>query len=399
MKKILYIHHGKGLGGAPLSLLYLVQNLDKTKYEPIVLFLHDSDAMDLYKKEKVNIAGPVNCCDFPHTKIRWYRFYHPHLLLKSINDSFKVVNKVADYWFDKIKPDLVHLNTSSLIAWARVAKRREITVVFHVREPLAKGYLGLRRRLITNFVKKYSDIIMPICRNDARPWVNNKKVNVVYNAVDNNIFDKDIKCDEFFTLKNLSKEDPKILFLGGLSREKGTLEILKIFKQLLKVLPNAKLLIAGYFNLELNNFLSVRRYFPVDRYKIKVKKVLSQIKDSVIFLGPIKNVPQAMAGSDVIVFPATVGHFARPIIEAGFMQKPVVASKISPLDELVINNKTGFLIDIKSRKLWVENLYNLLVNKNLNKEIGTQAYHFCLEKFDIKKQVVEIANVYQRILS
>ncbi|GEM_PF-6522728 len=39
MKHILYIHHGGGLGGAPLSLLYLLQQLDRSRYEPIVLTL------------------------------------------------------------------------------------------------------------------------------------------------------------------------------------------------------------------------------------------------------------------------------------------------------------------------------------------------------------------------
>ena len=51
--KILFIHHGKGIGGAPLSLLYLVEGLLKTTYKPLVVFLHDSDAMTLFKKKNI----------------------------------------------------------------------------------------------------------------------------------------------------------------------------------------------------------------------------------------------------------------------------------------------------------------------------------------------------------
>ena len=190
----------------------------------------------------------------------------------------------------------------------------------------------------------------------------------------------------------------KLLFLGGLCQEKGTLEVFKIFQDLLKVVPDAQLLVAGYFDLKLNNIFSLKRYFPVDRYKIKVKKVLKRIKNSVVFMGPIKNVPEAMAASQVVVFSATVGHFARPVIEAGFMAKPVIASDLLPLNELIIHNKTGFLIDIKKRNLWVDNLYNLLSNKKLNTQIGSAAYDYCVNNFNIKDQVNKVEQIYSNII-
>ncbi|MFA5074986.1 MAG: glycosyltransferase family 4 protein [Candidatus Babeliales bacterium] len=410
-KRILYIHHGKGLGGAPLSLLYLIENLDKSKYEPIVLFLHDSPVVDLYKSRNIKIFGPVNLRDFAHTKIFWYRWYNLKNFLKACFDNYKILKTQADFWIAKIEPDIVHLNTSSLIAWAKVARKRNIPVIWHIREPLAAGYFGIRRKIIQNFVKKYATKIVPICKNDSLPWQNNSKVNIVFNAVDNKIFDKDNLDKNFeqnFLFKNnLDKNAPKILFLGGLSREKGTLEIFNIFEKLLKKVPDAKLLVAGYFDLKINNIFNIKRYFPVDRYKLKIKKVLDKavrmdstgsprtaLKENIIFLGPIKTVSQIMSISDVIVFPATVGHFARPIIEAGFMAKPVIASKISPLDELVIDNKTGFLVDIKDTNLWAEKLENLLLNKSLNKQMGENAYNFCTQNFNIDMHVKKIENIY-----
>ncbi len=393
-KKILYVHHGKGLGGAPLSLLYLIENLDKTKYEPIVLFLHDSQVLDLYKSKGIKVFGPVDLKDFAHTKIFWYRWYHAHIFLKSCLDSFRVIRSVANFWLDKIKPDIVHLNTSSLIAWAKIAHKKNIPVVFHVREPLANGYLGLRKRIIKKCVEKYSTKIVPICKNDSRPWIDSPKVNVIYNVVDSKIFDKNISEQDFLLKYNLSQDKPKILFLGGLSQEKGTLEILKIFQDLLKIVPNAQLLIAGYFDLKLNNVFSLKRYFPVDRYKINVARVLKNVRSSVVLLGPITNVPEAMAASQVLVFPATVGHFARPVIEAGFMAKPVIASCLAPLDELVFNNKTGFLIDMNNRKLWVKKLSELLLDKKLNMQMGENAHRYCLQKFNLDLHLKKIESMY-----
>ena len=83
-KTILYVHHGKGLGGAPLSLLYLIQGLDKNKYEPIVVVLYASEIIDLYKQNNIRVVGPLNIMDFSHTKIWWFRWYHVTMLARAI---------------------------------------------------------------------------------------------------------------------------------------------------------------------------------------------------------------------------------------------------------------------------------------------------------------------------
>jgi glycosyltransferase involved in cell wall biosynthesis len=398
IKKILYIHHGKGLGGAPLSLLYLIQALDKNIYHPIVLFLYDSEIIDLYKKNKIETIGPLNVCDFSHTKIWWFRWYHFHLILKHSWHTLKTINTIAPYWLNKIKPDIIHLNTSSLMGWAHVAHKKKIPVVWHIREPLAQGYLGLRKKLITHWVQKYATAITPICHHDALPWINNPKTQVIYNTVNPEDFNFTLDPNSFLEKHKLLPNSPKILFLGGLSQEKGALNIVKIFSQVLETVPQAQLLIAGYFD-EPTRSLLFKKISPYARYIKQVQQILNPIKQSVIPLGPISNVAQAMAASNVIVFPATVGHFARPIIEAGFMKKPVIASAIPPLDELVINKKTGYLIPPNDFFTWTNILCQLLTNQALCDQLGQDGYIFCSQNFNITQHIQKIHVTYHNILS
>jgi len=390
-KKILYIHHGKGLGGAPLSLLYLIKSLDRTKYHPIVLFLHNSEIIDMYKQHDIETYGPTNTYDFPHTKIWWFRWYHVPYLVKSIIDTFKTYFYVANIWLDRIKPDIIHLNTSSLIAWGMVAHKKQIPVVWHIREPLAPGYFGIRKKIITSCVKKYASTIVPICHNDAQPWVHESKTRVVYNAVDPDIFNP-------ARLSKIVSKGPTILFLGGLSQEKGTLVIFQAFEKLLKRIPEARLLVAGYCDLS-QSFTSgsLQKILPASRYKNTVQNVFNNINHATTLLGPITNVPEIMSCSDVIVFPATVGHFARPVIEAGFMKKPVIASALAPLDELIVNNKTGFLVNPCQIDSWSDTLYTLLSNKKLCTNMGQEAYNFCTQHFSLEKHIQNIENIYSNI--
>jgi len=278
----------------------------------------------------------------------------------------KTIHNVAAYWLKRINPDIVHLNTSSLIAWGRVAYKLGIPVVWHIREPLASGYSGFRRRLVQGHVGRYSSLILPICRNDARPWNQNGKVRVVYNAVDPKIFNVEASSTK--------KREGKILFLGGLSKEKGTRLIFTVFKELLREMPNVQLLVAGYFDRSLKNGLM--SCLPTNIYKHSVLKVLDTIEHRVTFLGPIHNVPEVMSSCDVLVFPATVGHFARPVIEAGFMKKPVVASNLSPLDELILDGSTGFLVSPSDIDGWVDKLKLLITDKKLFLGFDLTSYSF-----------------------
>ncbi|KKQ32820.1 MAG: Glycosyl transferase group 1 [candidate division TM6 bacterium GW2011_GWF2_37_49] len=399
-KKILYIHHGKGLGGAPLSLLYLIQALDKTKYEPEVLFLHDSEVVNLYIENGIKISGIVNLHDFSHTKIWWFKWYHIPHFWRSCKDTIKTIHSAAYQWLDKIKPDIVHLNTSSLIAWGKVAHRKNIPVVWHIREPLAAGYFGLRKNLIRHCVNKYSSAIVPICKHDAKPWINSHKVRVIYNAVDPHKFNFELSESKFLEQHRLDSISPKILFLGGLSHEKGTDVILKAFKLVVQNLPHAKLLIAGYFDPNLKTTSWITKLSPSHKFKKDALKIYNELKHNIVLLGPTQNIPAAMAASKVVVFPAKFGHFARPVIEAGFMKKPVIASNFAPLDELIKDTheeNSGFLIDPKNITLWADKLLLLLTDDNLNKKMGEEGYKFCTAKFDLKNQIQIIEQIYSNI--
>ncbi len=199
----------------------------------------------------------------------------------------------------------------------------------------------------------------------------------------------------FIKKYNLKQNAPTILFLGGISQEKGTLTILNVFKILLQRLPDAHLLVAGYLDLAPSPLF--KRFFSAQKYKNAVQQALYCLQNSVTILGSINNVPQVMAASTVIVFPATVGHFARPVIEAGFMKKPVIASDLPALDELVINGKTGFLVSPYDIDQWVKVLAYILKDTEQQTLIGEQAYTFCKQHFDLLLYGKKIAEIYDQL--
>ncbi len=394
-KKILFIHHGKGLGGAPLSLLYLIQQLPSALYQPVVAFLHDSDALALFKKNNIPVLGPLGWQDFPHTKIWHFKWYHCHHLFRAAMHTLVSFFFIAPRLYRQEKPALVHLNTSSLVAWGAAAWFMNIPVVWHIREPLADGYIGLRKAFIRWCVGTFATSIVAISHHDGQPWITSKKLSIIYNAVPVDRFDYTINPSDFRSAHQLSNASC-ILFVGGTSQEKGTLPLLKAFEKVLTNIPSAKLLIAGYMPTDAPRKYKLRS--PSSHYAAEVTMTIKKHANNIILLGPIEHVPTAMAAADVVVFPATVGHFARPIIEAGFMKKPVIASRLAPLDELVINDVTGLLVATADTKAWAHALITLLSSQEKRTIMGQAGYSYCSEKFSLPHQSNQIAQLYAHIL-
>ncbi len=138
-KKILFIHHGKILGGAPVSLLNTIIGLERMGCDNIkVLFAHN-DIKPFFKKGcKAEIGDIYNPCLYlGRVLIGWadIKISKANLILKelflfpiSVYRQYKI--------FKKENPDIIHLNSSILFSSAIAAKISGYRTVWHVREIL-----------------------------------------------------------------------------------------------------------------------------------------------------------------------------------------------------------------------------------------------------------------------
>jgi glycosyltransferase involved in cell wall biosynthesis len=106
-----------------------------------------------------------------------------------------------------------------------------------------------------------------------------------------------------------------------------------------------------------------------------------------------------IAAADVVVFPSTVPHFARPVIEAGAMAKPVVASNMDGVKELVQNNLTGILVEPNDPRALADALMKVLSDKHLAETMGEAGYLQAKEKFSAEKNCKQIMDIYDKIFN
>lgn len=121
-KRILYLAHGGSMGGGQRQLLYLIENLDRQVYEPLVVCPKDGR----FAAALVQLGVEVFVCPLhPWRKFPagLYRYW----------DAERLVTLAKKY-----EVDLVHssdLWLSGYMAW--IARRLRIPSVLHVRTPIS----------------------------------------------------------------------------------------------------------------------------------------------------------------------------------------------------------------------------------------------------------------------
>jgi glycosyltransferase involved in cell wall biosynthesis len=85
------------------------------------------------------------------------------------------------------------------------------------------------------------------------------------------------------------------------------------------------------------------------------------------------------------------------VLEASSCGKPVIATDTGGLREVVINNKTGFLVLLNDKHAIISAFEKLIFDSHLRKEMGDAGRQFVFEKFNwpmcLEKMSAEYKNV------
>lgn len=93
-------------------------------------------------------------------------------------------------------------------------------------------------------------------------------------------------------------------------------------------------------------------------------------------------VQKLLASGDVFVHPSGLDSLGRTVMEASLMEKPIIASSVGGIPEIVRDNETGFLCGVNDTEQWVEKIRFLLDNPSVGKKLGKNARNYVKEKFD-----------------
>lgn len=175
-----------------------------------------------------------------------------------------------------------------------------------------------------------------------------------------------IDINQFCPNERTQVESETILFTGAIAPRKGVLELIKGFKLVKKLRPNAILWLAG----ELPPKILAGSYI-----KQVLTEVTPEIKGSVSFLGGINRseLPELIRKAQICCFPSKSETFGLGIIEAMACGKPVIYMNKQPGPEIIKNGEEGILCDTSSPDSIAAAIESLLRETESAEEMGRRA--------------------------
>jgi len=332
-------------GGVERGTVELGRELVKKGFESIVISNGGKLVKQLEKEGSLHVEFDI-CSKNPFTTV--WRIFGLRKTLK------------------ELKPDVLHVR-SRVPAWLTYFANKSLKI------PVVSTVHGL------NSVNRYSEIMTKadktICVSEVvmKYIVNNynadiNKLTVIQRGVDMDKFNPS-NIDEKFISKfkqQFNLNDKFIITSVGritwLKDYETFIEAISIVK---KTIPNIVGVIVGGVREEKNNYFEELN---------KLAKKLN-VSENIIFTGSQENMPEIYFLSDVVVNASLkMGNVARTVTEALAMNTPVIATTYEGLNDVVVDDKNGYIInttdpkDLSSKLIKAHNNTFLDIRKNLNSE-------------------------------
>lgn len=409
MPRVLYVQHNPEISGSPLSLLDLVEQLRHTGYEPHVLFhCGDGPGPELFRRRGIPTTVRNDITYYAHGECAHHSF-RSERPWRPVTDALRILPSAGRmYAFLRSRSfDLIHLNSSVQAPAAIGARLAGVPIVWHMRERLRRGVFGLRRALLRRIIEACADGIIAISKDEAVGLRPSEKVSVIYEFVNFGRFDRSVPPDVVREEFGLARETPVVGMLGGTLPYKGAHILLEAVGLLRRDFTDLRVLIVGCRpaaesprRLRRLARRVLSKIFGARDYGAEMRACIRRLDLATVvsLVGVRTDVPAVLSALDVLVFPATGPHFPRPVIEAGAMSKPVVASALGGAQEVVQDGKTGFLVPPSDPAQLAGAIARLLKDRDLARAMGDAGYQQARQRSDAKRNVDQILGVYDRVL-
>lgn len=236
-----------------------------------------------------------------------------------------------------------------------------------------RGFNGLVKKVILKLNMFFSDGM--ICGNKKGAKIHSSYTKNPITIIPMSGLDEDLfmaQKDKIFKNIDLGGKIA-FSFIGAIGFRKGIHLILKALVGVLKKVPNAHLVIAGSGEYE-EEIERLTEELHLEKYVTR----LSWVGHNELI--------KLLSASDIFLYPSLCykgweEQFGYSMAEASLMELPVVSTRSGSIDEVVVDGKTGILIEPDNQNELEEAMTRLATDKRLRENMGRAGRQHIVDNF------------------
>ena len=349
-------------GGAQEHLFNLMSRLDPSRFDASVVSLSAGSAV-----RKLERAGfPVTLIDEP--------------------DDAAAVASLALH-LGRVRADVVHthmyradvIGTKAVLAMSRAGGPRPFVVsTVHssrVRSVDDRETLRCLTPEIDQLIAVSKSIVAKIA--DERPGL--APVRLIYNGVDLARYDHQVPNNELRDIFGIEPGSQVVGVVARLEPEKGHQTLLDAWPHVLRAVPDAYLMVVGEGSM---------------RDALEQQASANRVAHRVVFTGRRDDIPAVTASFDVAVLPSHREAQGLSILEAMALSRPVVASDVGGIPEMIEDGVTGLLVEHDHPDKLAAAIVRLLSDRAYAEAIAKAGHDLVHDRFCVELMVRAIEDIY-----
>ncbi|MCL5074913.1 MAG: glycosyltransferase family 4 protein [Chloroflexi bacterium] len=378
-RRLLFVNPVSRLGGAERSTLSLLIRLPREGFTATLVCPAEGLLPDMARRHGLEvIILPLTASRFASAPANlWGQ-------AKELRSSTtNLVHLIKDGGYN-----LLHINSHKMgLPCTLAARMARIPIIWHIRDILVTT--PLRRFALISLIKYLPDRVIAVSEACARQFAPSRKVRCIYNGIDVAQCRAEANGARIREEMGLSPNTPLIGCVGQLIPWKGQDYFLRAAACLIKTMPQAKFLIVGEDTT------------PEQDFAPRLKQLSAELGlfSHTIFTGFRQDAISLIDSMDILIHPPIQPDpLPRALLEGMALSKPIVASRVGGIPEMITDGETGLLVPPKDGTALAEAMVRLLNDPQRAQEMGRRGEERVRQLFSIEKHVRSMADIYHDLL-
>lgn len=357
------------MGGAEKHIYDLVSKMDRKKFNFVIICLYEAGAIGevLLREQKTTL-------------------YHNIMRNKlDIFGAFKlsriIKNEKADILF------MVH--TPLTLFWGILCAKINKIKATLTRSPTTNPTAHVKRSKVVNFfILRFVDKIVAQAQSHKEYQIKHgaepDKIVVINNGVDLERFGSSLDVSSLRQALGISSRAQVVGIVARLEPQKGHDIFLTAAKIIIESLPQTHFLIVGDGSKR-KDLENMCNYLSIEK--------------NIHFLGITKDISRVVQLFDVGVLSSRpVGEtFSNAILEYMAASKPVVATNVGSIAEIIIDGRTGYMVPSGDQEAMANAILRILRNEDIARRMGEAGRERVTEKFTIQHMINKYETLFMSL--